>query len=594
MYSYLAWTHTMKDRDRPKRKLIRELSSLRQKLDELSNASASHAKSEEWISKSDKKYQILFEAAGDSIFIVRMGEDGPRFVDMNSRTLEMFKCTREEMINKTPADISPQVQPDGRSSVEGIQKWSGAAMEGRPQFFEWTHSRMDGTTFPAEVTLNRIDIGSEVYIQAIVRDITDRKMTEQILKESEERYRILVENQNDLIVKLDADFDIVFVNPNFCRIFGKNEEQLIGSPFTPLVSRDESTRLKNALGSVLINQPHTTYYEEKAETIEGWKWFGWSVKGVVDDHDCLKEIIAVGRDISHLKDTEKALKKSHKLLINVLDGIEAIVYVADIHTYEVLYVNKYTRNIFGDLDGKTCWQTLQSGQFAPCSFCTNDKLITPEGRPAGVYHWEYQNTLDGKWYDIRDIAIEWLDGRIVKLAIATDISELKESEELLRSMSFIDDLTGLHNRRGFLTLASQQLRLAHREKRGMLILFADLDNMKWINDNMGHLAGDRALKDFARIMRLTFRESDIIARIGGDEFAVLAMETPDIDIDCIAARLQSSLHEYNSGEDRICELSVSLGTVRFDPDRPHPIEELLSEADSLMYRHKKTKKQRYS
>jgi signal transduction histidine kinase len=124
--------------------------------------------------------------------------------------------------------------------------------------------------------------------------------------------------------------------------------------------------------------------------------------------------------------------KTGELLSSVLDSLEAIIYVADIETYEIRYMNKYSLNLFGDLTGKICWQTLQHGQTGPCDFCTNDKLLTSDGRPAGVHHWEFRNTVTGRWYDILDRAIEWEDGRIARLEIATDITDRKDAEEALK------------------------------------------------------------------------------------------------------------------------------------------------------------------
>jgi PAS domain S-box-containing protein len=132
--------------------------------------------------------------------------------------------------------------------------------------------------------------------------------------------------------------------------------------------------------------------------------------------------------------TEKrdASREYYKSLLNVLDNLDAAVYVTDMKTHELIFINQYIRNIFGDIEGKTCWQVLQSGQSGPCSFCTNDKLVDNDGNPKDVYQWEFQNTINGRWYDIRDRAIEWLDGRIVRLEIASDITERKTMEETLR------------------------------------------------------------------------------------------------------------------------------------------------------------------
>jgi PAS domain S-box-containing protein len=126
------------------------------------------------------------------------------------------------------------------------------------------------------------------------------------------------------------------------------------------------------------------------------------------------------------------LKESHERLLTVLDSLDAVVYVADMETYEILFVNKYLRNLFGDVVGQTCWQTVQVGQSGPCDFCTNEKLLVASGEPSTVYGWEFQNTVTGRWYEIRDRAIRWVDGRIVRLEIAIDITERVRVEEELR------------------------------------------------------------------------------------------------------------------------------------------------------------------
>jgi len=123
------------------------------------------------------------------------------------------------------------------------------------------------------------------------------------------------------------------------------------------------------------------------------------------------------------------LKVAHNILLTVLNGLDAVVYVADIKTHELLFLNKFARNIFGDSVGKICWQVLQQNQAAPCEFCSNSKLVSEDGEIKGLYAWEFQNTVNRHWYDIRDRAIPWVDGRLVRLEIATDITARKRSEE---------------------------------------------------------------------------------------------------------------------------------------------------------------------
>ena len=160
----------------------------------------------------------------------------------------------------------------------------------------------------------------------------------------------------------------------------------------------------------------------------------------------------------------------------------------------------------------------------------------------------------------------------------------------IRSLSLVDDLTGVYNRRGFLTLAEQQLKLAHRMKKRLLLMYADLDGLKQINDTFGHQEGDMALIKVAEILKATFRASDIVARLAGDEFVVLVIETGGVRADAITARLQEKLEALIAREDRRYKLSLSMGVACYDPERSCSIDELLARADTLMYEHKQSKR----
>jgi diguanylate cyclase (GGDEF)-like protein len=129
--------------------------------------------------------------------------------------------------------------------------------------------------------------------------------------------------------------------------------------------------------------------------------------------------------------------------------------------------------------------------------------------------------------------------------VVQDITERKRMEEEIREMSLRDPLTELYNRRGFITLAGQQLKTANRANRQMLLAFIDVDGLKKINDTLGHEEGDKALIGTAHIIRNTFRESDIIARLGGDEFAVLAIDTAELDPEVFSQRLQQHIDAFN-------------------------------------------------
>jgi diguanylate cyclase (GGDEF)-like protein len=168
------------------------------------------------------------------------------------------------------------------------------------------------------------------------------------------------------------------------------------------------------------------------------------------------------------------------------------------------------------------------------------------------------------------------------------IKHVKMQQEI-RNLTLRDELTGIYNRRGFFALVEYQFNLAKRSKTGMFMLYADLDNLKIINDTLGHQEGDRALTMAADILRKNFRQSDIIARIGGDEFVVFPVGTSADCVDKILERLQKALEAYNAENNRGYSLSISAGISFYDPERPCTIDDLLAAADRSMYERKMNK-----
>jgi diguanylate cyclase (GGDEF)-like protein len=164
--------------------------------------------------------------------------------------------------------------------------------------------------------------------------------------------------------------------------------------------------------------------------------------------------------------------------------------------------------------------------------------------------------------------------------------------ESLYSLSVRDDLTGLYNRRGFFTLAEHLLKQAKRNMEGFFLIYADLDNLKGMNDTFGHQMGDWALIDVANILKGSFRDSDVIARLGGDEFVVMPIGKRGDNVDLIINRLQQAVDMDNVKSKRQYKLSISMGTAFFDSWAPCSIDELLFEADKSMYRQKKDKTNR--
>jgi diguanylate cyclase (GGDEF)-like protein len=177
-----------------------------------------------------------------------------------------------------------------------------------------------------------------------------------------------------------------------------------------------------------------------------------------------------------------------------------------------------------------------------------------------------------------------------KLKIA--LADLKKSNRKLQSLSLEDELTGLYNRRGFFLLAEQHYRFCRREGRKFVVFFGDIDGLKMINDLYGHREGDHAIRQTARILKNTFRESDIIGRYGGDEFIVIGLNDSKETISATQKRFRENMAKCNQNLNKPYEVSISLGAAEYDIDSSLSLEELITAADQKLYEEKLAKKQK--
>ena len=178
----------------------------------------------------------------------------------------------------------------------------------------------------------------------------------------------------------------------------------------------------------------------------------------------------------------------------------------------------------------------------------------------------------------------------LQMSLAQRVAELELAQESLRNLSLTDDLTGLYNRRGFFALAKQQLNSARREGRHASLVYIDMDGLKRLNDTHGHEIGSRVIQEVGDILRETFRSSDLIARIGGDEFVVFETSNDQIDEGTDVQRLQDNVTRHNAQQVRDYEISLSIGVASMDSDSSMTLEELLKNGDKTMYQQKRSKR----
>ncbi len=297
----------------------------------------------------------------------------------------------------------------------------------------------------------------------------------------------------------------------------------------------------------------------------------------------------VGPLFQSLKRSEEVIEKSEAKYRSLVESSEDSIYLID-RDYRYLFINKkhlgrmglsekdYPGHGYGDYHSPEI--TKKFMETAGRVFSTGQ----------AVEH-EHRSERDNEHFLLTLSPVKNHEGTTIAVTVVSKkITELKRMEENLRALSLTDDLTGLYNRRGFLTLADQHFKVAKRLRSKVFMLYADVDGLKAINDTFGHRQGDAALMDVAGILRETYRESDIVARIGGDEFVVMPVGNKEDKVEVIVSRLEKNLERHNKGADRGFVLSLSVGVAFFDPDRPCAVDELLAEGDRMMYREKQAKK----
>ena len=285
-----------------------------------------------------------------------------------------------------------------------------------------------------------------------------------------------------------------------------------------------------------------------------------------------------------------SLQESEAKYRSLVDSTEDSIYLVD-RDCRYLFMNKkhqtrlglLSRPILGHLYGDfhTAEESTKFGEDA--------ERVFDKGESCQI---EHKSERDGRFFLQTLSPVKDQSGRIIAVTvISKDITKRKNMEEELRALSLTDELTGLYNRRGFMTLADQCFKLANRMNIKVPVGYADLDGLKAINDSFGHQEGDKALVEAAEAFRESFRDSDIIARLGGDEFVVVPIANNGLGIEAALERLQKNVASRNEQEGRNYTLSVSIGITYYNPLNPCTIEEILDRGDKMMYEQKKAKRE---
>jgi diguanylate cyclase (GGDEF)-like protein/PAS domain S-box-containing protein len=430
-----------------------------------------------------------------------------------------------------------------------------------------------------------------------------RRQKSEIEADEREKWERAIKNQNDFLRVMmdvmpnpaylkDTQGRIAGCNAAFEKIVGLSMDKILGKPFSDLTTADLAEKDRET-DRMLKEKPGVQVYESPFKAWDGTEHHIIFIKSTYSRPDGASGgLIGTMIDITQRKRAEDELQQIKKFSDGIVQTMTEGLVLTDSEG-KFSFLNPAAAGMLGYTPGEMVDREVMS-------FVPKDQHPTlhqaDERRAKGIadrYELEFLHK-DGS----RKMLLVSGGPRFTgvqyggTMAVLTDITERKRMEEEIRALSLTDPLTNLYNRRGFMHLAEQQLKVAARLEKRVFLLYSDVDKLKHINDTFGHKEGDRVLIDVANILKKSFRDSDIVARMGGDEFVVMAMEAARVNAEVFTRRLQEKLEHYNSRPDTQGRytLTLSIGLSVYDPELPLPIDDLLHRADGLMYEQKRTKK----
>jgi diguanylate cyclase (GGDEF)-like protein/PAS domain S-box-containing protein len=531
--------------------------------------------SQEKLAEAQQLLMTVLDSMDAFVYAVDFSTDEVLYINQYGRNLwgdvvgkKCYEFKKNEQKTKcdhcvTERLLDDQGQPTGVASweyyLEKNQRWFSS----RSNVVRWVDGRMV-----------RIEIAT---------DHSERKQFEKELQASEERYRSLIENINDMVYELDREGTFKYVSPVCQRVLGYAPEEIIGKSYEELIHPEDLPALRESFERTL--QGITEVSEFRISTKLGlWKYARSSSQQQWEEGEVIG-LVGVLADISETKEAEAALRDSEKrfrmLAENALDVVFRVDLIPAAHfTYispSITKVSGYEPNDFYnkiDLFEKIM-DTHERTRLVEILADDQDKIQRP--LELILLH----ATGEKVWMETVINPVANREGKIVAYeGIARDITRRKKAENEIHHLTFHDILTGLYNRAYY----EQELRrLDVGRQMPLSVIMCDLNGLKLINDSLGHHAGDQTLQKTAEMLRKSCRQEDVICRWGGDEFAVLLPKTDSETVAEICSRIQKHCEEANTELEIPVSLSLGYATKT---DASMVIEDILKEAEDRMYRKK--------
>lgn len=546
---------------------------------------------EEALAESEERYRQLFDNANDVIYLQDLKGN---YLSINQAATKIFGYSRDEAIGLNMKDIMvPEHLEMARKALE-----SKIAGEVDQTVYAIDCIKKDGSRITLEVNTSVIrKDGQPIAIQGVARDITERKRVEDAIRKSEERFRDLIENANDLIYTCDLDGNFTSLNRAGERITGYTRDEALSMNIAQVVDPEFLDLTSNVRARRLAASGAKPFEVEIIAKNGERVILELSTRVIISSDGLPLGVQGIGRDITERRRAETSLRETLSLFSTTFestaDGIVVMSLDRQIVTCNRKFIEMWDvpEDVLKNKDGAMLVALVAQKLRDPNGFIArlSDLYETPDATVSEIIELS-----DGRIFE-RYSTPQYLENRAIgRVASFRDITERNRAEERLRYYALHDPLTGLPNRVQFMN----DLRRAVERADGndfarFAVLFLDLDRFKVINDSLGHSVGDKLLVAVAEKLKSCVRPGDVVARLGGDEFTILLNRSGTAqEVARVAERLQRTISEPLQIDNYEVFTTASIGVVVSGAVK-RVAEDFLRDADAAMYRAKESGKARY-